>query len=270
MSLFVLADTHLSLSTDKPMDVFGDRWSDHAARIRENWLRVVGEADTVVLPGDISWGMTLPEALPDLRYLHELPGHKILGKGNHDYWWQTSSKLEAFFKKEGLSSLSILHNNAYFAEGVNLCGSRGWFCESAAPAGVDYAKIVAREAGRLRLSLLARPDPDAETLVFLHFPPVFGDFICPEILAVLHEFGVRRCYFGHLHGQYRLPGSFGYEGILFTLVSSDYRSFLPYRIETKEFSPEIPDISRKGLDKADNIEYNTQVCIKGFDPEDKT
>lgn len=232
MALFVLADTHLSWSTHKPMDIFGDRWKNHTEKLAENWCAVVGENDTVVIPGDISWGMTAEEALPDLRFLHDLPGKKIISKGNHDYWWQTTAKLNALFAANGLDSLSILHNNAYLAEGFRICGTRGWFTESAAPGGADYRKLVAREAGRLRLSLETHADFPGETLVFLHFPPVWmpGNYVCREILDVLHQNGIKRCFFGHMHGQYNLPGTVSFEEIDFTLVSADYLSFLPYKI----------------------------------------
>ena len=231
MSLFVLADTHLSLSTDKPMDIFGDRWERHDEKIAENWRQVVKETDTVVINGDISWGMTLDEALPDFRFLQSLPGNKILSKGNHDYWWQTQSKLEQFRISNRLDSISFLHNNAFVCDRFRICGTRGWFSDSAAPQGTDYQKIVNREVGRLRLSFASLPDGEYdETVVFLHFPPVWGEYVCREIVDELHAHGIRRCFFGHMHGQYKVPAHREFEGIDFCLVSSDYLHFLPYRV----------------------------------------
>ena len=235
MALFVLADTHLSFGVKKPMDIFGSRWNDHPERIAENWKKLVAPEDTVVIPGDISWGMSLKEAEEDLRFLHELPGRKILSKGNHDYWWQTTAKLKNFFAEKGFTSLEILYNNALSAEGFKICGTRGWYSENAAPGSVDYQKIVLREAGRLQRSL---QDPTAEDpsneggekLVFLHFPPVFGDFVCRELVDVLHAEGVNRCYYGHMHGQYNIPRHIYFEEICFTIVAADHLSFVPYLI----------------------------------------
>lgn len=149
MSLFVIGDTHLSLSTDKPMDIFGG-WKNYMQRLEENWRSVVQPQDTVIIPGDVSWGMSLEQAKEDFLFLHRLPGKKILMKGNHDYWWATRAKMESFLEGNGLDSLSILHNNAVSVEGLSLCGSRGWMFEQ----GQEHdKKIINREAGRIRASL---------------------------------------------------------------------------------------------------------------------
>ena len=228
MALFVLSDTHLSLSTGKPMDVFGERWKDHTARIEHFFKTEIKEEDTVVIPGDISWGLTLAEALPDLLFLDRLPGKKILGKGNHDYWWGTTAKVQKLFLDNGITKLSLLFNNAYRIGDVAVCGTRGWFSETASPAGVDRPKIVAREAGRLRRSLEAGKATGARELIaFLHFPPVFGEFLCPPLLDVLKQYGVRRCYYGHLHGQYHVPPCFSYDGIDFYIAAADHLQFRP-------------------------------------------
>lgn len=148
MALFVMADTHLSFATGKPMDIFGSRWTDHPKKIAENWKKLVSPEDTVVIPGDISWGMSLAEAEEDLRFLHLLPGRKILSKGNHDYWWQTSAKLRTFFAEKGFTSLEILYNNALSADGFRICGTRGWYSEAASPGSADYRKIVSPGGGQ--------------------------------------------------------------------------------------------------------------------------
>lgn len=233
MSIFVLSDTHLSESVSKPMDVFGYRWKNWTEKLTENWKKTVNENDTVIIPGDVSWGMSMDEARDDLMLLDSLPGKKIIGKGNHDYWWGTVSKIEDFFEKNGISSISILFNNAYLIENVIVAGCRGWYNDGKnAPDNSDYQKIVARETGRLRLSLnAARNFPqDARKLVFFHFPPVLGDFLCREIVDVLKEYGITECFFGHIHGRYDLPPSFDFEGIKFTFVSADYLDFTPLKI----------------------------------------
>ena len=233
MSIFVLSDTHLSESVSKPMDVFGYRWKNWTEKLTENWKKTVNENDTVIIPGDVSWGMSMDEARDDLMLLDSLPGKKIIGKGNHDYWWGTVSKIEDFFEKNGISSISILFNNAYLIENVIVAGCRGWYNDGKnAPDNSDYQKIVARETGRLRLSLnAARNFPqDARKLVFFHFPPVLGDFLCREIVDVLKEYGISECFFGHIHGRYDLPPSFDFEGIKFTFISADYLDFTPLKI----------------------------------------
>lgn len=233
MSLFVISDTHLSESVSKPMTVFGARWNNWTERLSENWKKTVTENDTVVIPGDISWGMSIDEAREDLLLLDSLPGKKIIGKGNHDYWWGTLSKNTEFFDKHGIKSIKMLYNNAYLVEDAVIAGSRGWYSdEKSAPANADYQKIVLREAGRLRLSLSAgeKLSETARRLVFLHFPPVLNDFLCREIIDVLKEFCVKECFFGHIHGRYSLPPSFEFEEIRFTIASADYLEFVPLKI----------------------------------------
>ena len=149
MSLFVIGDPHLSFGCQKPMDIFKG-WENHAVRLEENWKDVVGENDTVVLPGDISWAMNFEELLPDFQFLHRLPGKKVILKGNHDYWWSTQNKMDHFLLQNGLDSIEMLHNSCICAEGFRLCGTRGWLFENGQP---HDEKVLAREAGRLRLSL---------------------------------------------------------------------------------------------------------------------
>ncbi len=231
MALFALSDTHLSLRTEKPMDIFGERWKNHTERLKYFWEKAVGKEDTVVIPGDISWGMTFEECQPDLKFLNDLPGKKILGKGNHDYWWSTVSKTQKFFDDSGFDTLSLLHNNAYLVGNLAVCGSRGWFSDSANPSGIDRRKIVLREAGRLERSLEAGAELRAEELLaFLHFPPVLGDFVCQELLDVLEKYHVKRCFYGHMHGQYSIPKFFDYAGIRFTVVAADHLQFQPLPI----------------------------------------
>lgn len=240
MALYVLSDLHLSnQKTNKSMEIFGSRWKNYMERIARNWQHLIDPADTVIVPGDISWAMTLDEAVEDFALLDALPGTKIISKGNHDYWWATQTKAYAFFEKNGFDSIKLLHNNAYEVEDFLICGSRGWFTEENmgnVPKGTDCQKIVAREAIRLRISLEEaekinkQNGTNKEKLVFLHFPPVFRDFCCREIVSVLKEFNIRRCFYGHIHGVYDTAGILEHEGIQFIMVSADYRDFIPLHI----------------------------------------
>ena len=232
MALYCLADSHLSESVPKPMDVFGKRWTDYTAKLIRNWNAVVSETDTVILPGDISWGLTMKEAAADLKLLHSLNGRKIIGKGNHDLWWQSEKKLKDFFAENGIDSISLLHNNAYYVEGKRICGSRGWYYDpKQSPVGADPEKIAAREVIRTELSIkaaLALPEGQEDELIaFFHFPPVYRDFVCRGIVDLMKRYGITRCYYGHIHGIYDLPRSMEFEGITMTISSADYLNFVP-------------------------------------------
>ena len=240
MSLYVLSDTHLSTSDNKPMDVFGARWTGYTDKLQTRWNKLVTPLDTVVIAGDISWAMNPTGAVGDLRFIDMLNGQKIIGRGNHDYWWSSMKKLGELCEKEGFSTLRFLYNNAYEVEDFVICGSRGWYIDESnrkMPQDADYQKIVAREAIRLELSLtealkLQRAIESStgvtkEILVFLHFPPSFRGYECPEIIAVLKKFGVKRCYFGHIHGVYDVPRSTVSDGITYTLTSADFLDFYP-------------------------------------------
>ncbi|MBQ2767467.1 MAG: metallophosphoesterase [Clostridia bacterium] len=238
MSLYVLADLHLSGTVNKSMEVFGPRWSGYTEKIRKNWSAIIEPEDVVIIPGDISWGMTLEEAETDLRFIDSLPGTKLLGKGNHDFWWSTMNKMTAFFADRGLESLHILYNNAYRLDDCIVCGTRGWFNDEKQQSTAfptDYAKIVNREVMRLSMSLdaaqrLKEETPDLPVLVFLHFPPVWGNFVCREIVDLLHTHNIRKCYFGHIHGAYNLPRCQSFEGIDMVLTSADFLQFVPMPI----------------------------------------
>ena len=230
MSLFALSDTHLSLYNDKPMDVFGNRWQDYANKLDKGWRSVITDKDTVVIAGDVSWGISLEEAKKDLLYIDSLPGQKIISKGNHDYWWSTAAKINAFFEENNITSIRTMHNNAFVIDDVTICGTRGWFSEGKnAPREADYNKIVAREAGRLELSLKEglKISSSNEIIVFLHFPPVYNDYVCDEIIDVLHRYNIKKVCYGHIHGVYNLPSTFSFDGINFTITSADYLNFVP-------------------------------------------
>lgn len=222
MSLYTIADLHLSLSVDKPMDVFKG-WENYVQRIERNWLATANEKDTIVIAGDISWGMNLEEAAEDFAFIHRLPGKKIILKGNHDYWFATKTKTEDFFQKSGFDSIQVLFNNAYLYNGHTICGTRGWVNETGETAD---KKIINRESNRLRLSLEAGKLFGKPPIVFLHYPPIFNDIQCDEIVAVLKEYQVSQVYYGHIHGasqKYAVNGE--KDGIRYQLVACDYTDF---------------------------------------------
>ncbi len=224
MSLFAISDLHLSLGVDKPMDVFRG-WENYVQRLEENWQRVIRPEDTVVIAGDISWGLELSETVEDFRWIDRMPGQKILLKGNHDLWFSTKTKVERFFAENGFSTLHILFNNAYRYGDYAICGTRGWMNDQ------TDKKVLNRECGRLRLSLEEGKKLGGTPLVFLHYPPVYGSGDCPEILEVLLSYGVKQVYYGHIHGY-----SSGYAingerlGIDFRLLSCDFLQFTPKKI----------------------------------------
>lgn len=224
MSIFGISDLHLSLGTDKPMDIFG--WDNHVERLRANWTRLVKESDTVVLPGDLSWALKIEEALPDFKFLQSLPGKKILLKGNHDLWWMTMKKNLKFFEDNNITGIEFVYNNCIIAENYAICGTRGWLLEG---KEADK-KIIAREVGRLTRSLASAKESGREPLVFFHYPPVYGDEKCEELLAVLKEYSIKNIYHGHIHGKGFNRAVSEYNGIKMKLLSCDCINFTPQLI----------------------------------------
>lgn len=226
MSLFTIGDLHLSFSSDKPMDIFKG-WDNHVDRLYENWQEAVSDEDTVVIVGDISWGMSLENAKADFDFIHRLNGKKIILRGNHDYWFATKQKCDNFFEQSGFSSIKMLFNNAFEYGDYSICGTRGWVNEQGEASSADQ-KVIAREAGRLKLSLEEGKKLSKPPIAFLHYPPVYYVNKNEKILSVLHEYGVKKCFYGHIHGsgfQYAIDGIF--EGIDYRLVSCDYVDFKP-------------------------------------------
>lgn len=236
-ALYTIADLHLSTldSTNKSMEVFGSRWQNYISRIEANWRRLITDGDTVVIPGDISWALSLEEAASDLKFLDSLPGKKILGKGNHDFWWMTMRKHCQFFEKENITTVSFLFNNAHEVEDYIIAGTRGWYNDedaANAPDGVDFEKLTNRERLRLKTSLeaaaeLKKSAPEKEILAFMHFPPYWNGRAAEGLVELLKEYGVKRVFFGHIHGNYTVEPSFTYEGIEMSLISADYLQFVP-------------------------------------------
>lgn len=224
------------------MDIFGARWKDHTEKLIKRWSAVVTDEDTVVIPGDISWAMTLSEAVSDFKLIHSLPGKKLIGKGNHDFWWATLSKMNKMLEENGIDSIKFMQNNAFEVEDCIVCGTRGWFIDEKLQntvGAVDYKKIVDREVLRLRMCLneavTLKGETDRQILVYFHFPPVFKDFVCNEIIDTLKEYEIKHCYYGHIHGTYNIPKTIEYDGILMTLISADFLDFIPMITTADEF-----------------------------------
>ena len=238
MALFVLSDPHLSFSTNKPMDIFSSHWENHAEKIEASWRECVGDNDTVVIPGDISWAMTLSEAREDFAFIDRLPGKKIILKGNHDYWWQSLKKLGEFLKAENFTTITFLHNTAVFAEGFIICGSRGWSNDP--PLSEEDKKIIQREAGRFELSIkegeklrekiFEETGVSPEILVFSHYPHLSPGQDTSPIAEVLVKHNIKRVFYGHLHGKCESHLPKNITGLIAQIVSSDVLNFVPKRI----------------------------------------
>ena len=228
MSLYAIGDLHLCLGAYKPMDVFGGRWEGYMEKLREG-LSVIAPGDTTVLLGDLSWALGIEQAEKDFAFLHEIPGRKIILKGNHDYWWTTATKFYHFCAARGWDDMFILNNNCYFYGETALCGTRGWFYELD-NQGTHNEKMLAREVGRLEISLKMAGE-SCEKICFLHYPPLYQGYECPEILRLLQRYGVKECYFGHLHGAAQKRALEGrHYNTEFHLVAADYLDFTPVKI----------------------------------------
>lgn len=227
MALYAIGDTHLSLGCDKPMDAFGGAWAGYVEKLKEGFSSLT-EEDTVVFCGDLSWGMSLEEALPDFLFLEELfPGRKLLVKGNHDYWWTTARKMYTFWNDHGITRFELLHNNCRFYDDVALCGTRGWFFEEDAAAPDE--KVFKRELLRLETSL--KEAGEAEKLCFLHYPPLYQGYLCREIVDLLEAYRVKACYYGHLHGGSHRLAQEGLRGsVEYHLVAGDRVDFRPQKL----------------------------------------
>ncbi|MBQ5738849.1 MAG: metallophosphoesterase [Oscillospiraceae bacterium] len=227
MALYVIGDLHLSLGSNKPMEIFGEKWANHVARLREAFSSLT-EEDVTVLVGDTSWGISLEEALPDFRFIDALPGKKIILKGNHDYWWGTAKKMKEFFAANDITSIDILHNNCFFYGDYAICGSRGWFYEEEG-LHEHTDKMIAREVLRLETSFAAAQGKDI--LCFLHYPPIYHGYQCPELLAAIDRAGAKMCFYGHLHGVTHKRAFEGKRQMTeYALISADYLAFQPKKI----------------------------------------
>ena len=229
MSIYVIADLHLSFSQDKPMDIFGKNWESHAEKIKQDWLAKVNDDDMVVLPGDFSWAMHLEDTYLDFKYLNELPGKKVLLKGNHDYWWTTVTSMKKFLEENKFNNIEFLYNNAIEYENKVFVGSRGWALQDTE----NSKKMINRECQRLELSIkdaINNYDNTKEIIAFMHYPPLVKQQLLEnnhlEFYKVLKKYDIKRCYYGHLHGNSHkdaINGDIG--GINFSLISADYLNF---------------------------------------------
>ncbi len=238
MAIYVIGDLHLSFKKPKPMDIFGDNWENHAEKIKEDWMLKVKENDTVLLLGDFSWGMNLEDTIPDFEYINSLPGNKIMLKGNHDYWWTTVTNMKKFLKEHNIKNVEFLHNNCFEIEDKVFCGTRGWTLNIVEQTQSNE-KIIARECIRLRLSIedaISKYGIDKEIIVCLHYPPIMQTNIIKNettpFIEVLKEYGIERCFYGHLHGSSIKEAVQGnIDGINLNLISADSVDFKLTKIE---------------------------------------
>ena len=224
-----MADLHLCKGNpEKTMSIFNG-WQNYQELIEKNWKELISDSDTIVLPGDISWGMSLKEAASDFKFIERLPGQKIVIKGNHDYWWTTKKKMEDFFAAEGCTSIKILHNNHYRYGEYGICGTRGWVNM---PGETQDEKVLRREVQRLETSIRSALDEGLKPIVFLHYPPIFATNFNYDILDVLYRYKIEECYYGHIHGKsaHDLCVKNTYDGINFHLIAGDYLQFIPEKI----------------------------------------
>lgn len=229
MSLYTIADLHLCFSDPaKTMSIFAG-WENYQERIEKSWRNTVSDEDTVVIAGDVSWGMSLQQAAADFRFINELPGKKIIIKGNHDYWWVTMKKMEDFFAAEGFDTIKILHNNHYAYENYAICGTRGWVNM---PGETQDEKVLRHEVQRLETSIKSAVSADLEPIVFMHYPPIFATYFNYDILEILYRYNIKECYYGHIHGRsaHELCVKNTYDGINFHLISGDYIQFKPEKV----------------------------------------
>ena len=225
MSIYAISDLHLSLGTEKPMDVFKG-WNNYVEKLELNWREKVKNEDTVVIAGDISWALKLDEAERDFKFIESLPGKKIILKGNHDYWWSSTKKINEFFEKNRIKSVSILHNSAVSVENLCICGTRGWLYDSKEESD---KKILLREVGRLERSIDSCDNEELTKVVFLHYPPVYGEKESGEIINILVERNIKKCYYGHIHGGKSSKNlkTGEYKGVNLELIACDYLDFCP-------------------------------------------
>jgi len=227
MALYAIGDLHLCLGAPKPMDIFGGNWTGYMDKLKEG-MSAITDADTTVLLGDLSWALSLEESAADFAWINEIPGRKIILKGNHDYWWSTAAKFNKFCEANGFENLNLLNNNCYEYEDWAICGTRGWFFEEER-SGAHDEKVFKRELCRLEASLKAAGEK--RKMVFLHYPPRYKGYECREILELLEKYEVRRCFYGHLHGgSHKLAMEGLWDGVEFRLVSADYLNFSPFKV----------------------------------------
>lgn len=227
MALYAIGDLHLCLGEPKPMDVFGGNWTGYMEKLKQG-VSKIGPDDTTVILGDLSWALDLQNAQADFQWINDIPGRKIILKGNHDYWWSTANKFYRFCDENHFTDMWLLNNNHYVYDDWAICGTRGWFFEEDRSDGHDE-KVFKRELIRLETSLISAGDKNK--MVFLHYPPMYKGYECTEILDLLHRYHVRKCFYGHLHGaSHGLALEGLWDAIEYKLVSADRLNFQPYPV----------------------------------------
>lgn len=225
MAIYVIGDLHLSFSTNKPMDIFGRNWQNYEEKIKKDWLLKVKPEDTVILPGDFSWAMYLDEIEKDFEFINNLPGEKILLKGNHDYWWTTVTSMRKYIKEENFENIDFLYNNSYEIENKIIAGTKGWNISEEQ----EDIRLTKREVARLELSIksgIEKYGNDKEIIVFMHYPPLTKNNIDTDYTRLMKKYGIKRCYYGHLHANSIKDAVEGnVDGIEYKLVSSDGLDF---------------------------------------------
>ena len=225
MAIWTISDLHLAKGFEKPMDIFGESWKEHDKKIKANWLDKVKESDFVLLPGDFSWATYINEAKEDFEFINNLPGTKLLLKGNHDYWWETLTKMRNFLNENNYQNIDFIYNNSYCCENKIIVGTRGWSEQED-----DAKKIIKRENIRLELSLndgVSKYGNDKEIIVCMHYPP-FNSFEEEELsfISTLKKYNVKTCIYGHIHGEKAKEAITGnIDGINYILASADYTNF---------------------------------------------
>lgn len=230
MAIYAIADLHLSFNTNKPMNIFGKNWQNYEEKIKQDWQLKVKKDDTVILPGDFSWEMYLEETEKDFEFINNLPGKKILLKGNHDYWWSTITSMRKYIKENHFENIDFLYNNSYEIENKIIAGTRGWILSEEQ----EDIRLTKRELDRLELSIkdgISKFGEDKEIIVFMHYPPVTKNCMNTDYIKLMKKYNVRRCFYGHLHAssiQDAVEGSGN--GIELKLVSSDGVDFKLFEI----------------------------------------
>ena len=224
MALYAISDLHLAFNDDKPMDIFGEKWSRHDEKIKNNWIKKINKDDTILIAGDISWAMRAEDSMLDLQWIEDLPGKKIISKGNHDYWWGSITKLNSKFE-----NTKFLQNNFYEYGEYAICGTRGWICPGTDRFNEKDKKIYLRELIRLRLSLdSAKKAGFNKFIVMLHYPPTNEKFEESGFVEMLKEYEVEKVIYGHLHGPSLSRVLNGMrDGIEYILTSADFIDFNP-------------------------------------------
>lgn len=243
MSIYVIGDLHLSFNANKPMNIFGDNWNGHEEKIKKDWINKVTDNDIVVLPGDFSWSMKLEDTKKDFEYINNFPGKKLLLKGNHDYWWNTISKMRTFLKENNFEKIDFIYNQGYIIENYIIAGTRGWSLLDEE----KNEKVLNRELSRLETSIKDgmqklkseceknNTKSSKELIVFMHYPPISNVKILnkeeTKFVEIMKKYNVKKCFYGHLHGNSIKDAFEGeFEGIEFKLVSADGLNFKLYKI----------------------------------------